>query len=101
MIMVWNQCVQEFIRSVEPDSERISALKEKAKLRLDRALNTEVNEQTVSFIVEDFYEVIKELLVAYMLKQGLRSSNHQCLISYFYKEIKNPSHSKRWGFLSL
>ncbi|MGC9309443.1 MAG: hypothetical protein ACP5D2_01985 [Candidatus Nanoarchaeia archaeon] len=40
----------------------------------------------VSLIFEDYYEIIKELLVAYLLKNGLRSKNHQCLISYFYKK---------------
>ena len=32
--------------------------------------------------------LIKEFLTAYLLKNGMRSSNHQCLISYFLK--KNP-----------
>ena len=46
----------------------------------------------VSFAVEDYYEVIKELLIAYMLIHGLRSKNHQCLISFFHKE--NPDYER-------
>ena len=88
--MDWGRCEREFIRKVEPDLERISSLREKARLRLKRAKNTVVTEETVSFIVEDYYEVVKELLVAYLLKNGLKSGNHQCLISYFYK--KNPDY---------
>jgi uncharacterized protein (UPF0332 family) len=42
----------------------------------------------IDFAVEDYYEVVKELLIAYLLKKGLRSQNHQCLISFFYKN--NP-----------
>ena len=87
--MDWGYCEREFIRKVESDQERISSLIEKAKLRLKRAKSTEVTEENISFIVEDYYEVIKELLVAYLLKNGLKSGNHQCLISYFYKENKN------------
>ena len=29
------------------------------------------------------YDVIKELLIALLLKAGLKSANHECLISYF------------------
>ena len=50
----------------------------------------------ISLVFEDYYEIIKELLVAYMLKNGLRSKNHQCMISYFFKE--NPDKGK-WSNL--
>ena len=51
-----------------------------------------VDEKTVSFIVEGYYEVIKELLVAYLLQNGLRAKNHQCLISYFSRENPDLEH---------
>lgn len=89
-IMPWEQCKKEFIRKVEPDKERVNSIKTKALLRLERARRTEKKPEMISLIFEDYYEVIKELLVAYMLKEGLRSSNHQCLISHFYK--KNPEY---------
>ena len=84
-IMGWNLCEREFIRKVNPDKERIKSIKRKAIQRLNRARDTKISLENVSFVVEDYYEVIKELLVAYLLKNGLRSKNHQCLISYFYK----------------
>ena len=90
--MNWDICLKEHIKKVEPDNERIESIKRKAILRLKRARETKVTLENVSFVVEDYYEVVKELLVAYMLKNGLRSKNHQCLISYFYKE--NPNHEK-------
>jgi uncharacterized protein (UPF0332 family) len=89
MIMSWKYCEKRFIRKVKIDSERVESIIDKAKKRLIRSKNTELNLEMVSFIVEDYYEVIKELLIAYLLKNGLRSKNHQCLISYFYRE--NPS----------
>ena len=88
MIMNWNLCERNFIRIVERDDVRIESIVAKVLLRLKRAEGSKVSEETVSFIVEDYYESIKELLVAYMLKGGMRSKNHQCLISYFLK--KNP-----------
>jgi len=81
----WSVCEKTFIRKVDVDKERVSSIVRKALQRLDRAMETRICKENVSFVVEDYYVVIKELLVAYLLKEGLRSKNHQCLISYFYK----------------
>ena len=86
--MNWKKCENEFIRKVEVDNERIDSIKKKALRRLERVRN----EKNADFAVEDYYEVVKELLTAYFLKNGLRSSNHQCLISYFLKE--NPDNER-------
>lgn len=83
--MNWEQCKKEFIRNVEVDLEKIESIIKTAELRLVYIKNNRVNEENVSFIVEGYYEVIKELLIALLLSKGLRSKNHQCLISYFYK----------------
>ncbi|MEI7718379.1 MAG: hypothetical protein WCI72_00810 [archaeon] len=88
-IMNWTLCERDFIKIVDADLEKIKSLKKKAEKRLVRA-RKELND--VDFATEDYYEVIKELLTAYMLKFGMRSKNHQCLISYFLKE--NPSLDK-------
>lgn len=85
-MMDWGECESKFIRKTEIDKERINSIIEKAEIRLKLAKTIKINEETVSFVVEDYYEVIKELLVAYLLSKGLKSSNHQCLITYFYKE---------------
>lgn len=87
-IMDWNYCLRTFVRRVEPDSNRIRSLRKRVRQRLDRAQKTEVTEDTVSLLVEDYYEVIKELLVCYLLQKGFVSKNHQCLISFFYQS--NP-----------
>jgi len=91
-IIDWNECEEKFIRKVDVDLERIKSIVKKAKDRLGRARNTEEKPENISFIVEDYYEVIKEMLVAYLLKNGLRARNHQCLISFFYKS--NPGYEK-------
>ena len=87
-VIDWKLCEKSFIRRVEIDLERIESLEKVVLIRLDRARKTRVTSENVSLVVEDYYEVIKELLVAYLLKNGIRSQNHQCLISYFAKE--NP-----------
>jgi len=97
-IMNWKECKRKFIRNVEVDEERIKSIIKKALQRLGRVKSNEVNLENVSFVVEDYYEVIKELLIAYLLKNGLKSKNHQCLISYFYKE--NPNYEKEAYLIS-
>jgi len=96
--MNWEECKRNFIKQVEIDIDRIKAIEEKAMLRLKRAKNTKINQENVFLVVEDYYEVIKELLVVYLLKNGLRSKNHQCLISYFY--IKNKLYEKESYLIS-
>lgn len=97
-IMNWKECESKFISKVEIDDNRIKSLLEKADLRLKRAKNTKLDQETVSLVVEDYYEVIKELLVAFLLKNGLKSKNHQCLISYFY--LKNKEYERQAFLIS-
>ncbi len=87
--MNWEQCKKEFIRNVEVDPEKIESMIKTAESRLNYIKTTKVSEENVSFVVEGYYEVIKEILVALLLSKGLRSKNHQCLISYFYKFYPN------------
>ena len=84
--MDWGLCKSKFIRVVEIDEEKIASIIETADKRLDFIKSNKVADSNVSFIVEGYYEIIKELLVALLLKNGLKSGNHQCLISFFYKQ---------------
>ena len=90
--MDWSECEKEFIRNVKVDGERIKSIIEKAMQRKEMLESIRVTEENASFIVEGYYEVIKELLVAYLLNNGLRSKNHQCLITYFYMNNKDYEH---------
>ena len=91
-IIDWKKCEEKFIRKVEIDKERVRSIQEKAMQRLELINKIDMNEKNVSFIVEGYYEVIKESLVAYLLLHGLRSKNHQCLISFFYKNNPDMEH---------
>ncbi|PJA71723.1 hypothetical protein CO153_00040 [Candidatus Pacearchaeota archaeon CG_4_9_14_3_um_filter_30_11] len=91
-LMNWKVCERDFIKRVEPDRERIDSIKKMAIKRFEKLKRDKFKEDEISFLVEGYYEVIKELLVAYLLKEGMRSKNHQCLITYFYKthpELEN------------
>lgn len=97
-LMDWNRCEREFVRDVEKDTERIASIKEQALLRLAMVKILPEREDMISFIVEGLYEVIKELLIAYLLQNGMRSQNHQCLITFFYK--KNPDYETEAHLIS-
>ena len=84
--MSWSECEKKFIRKVSVDSEKINSIIEMAQERWDFVKSLNVTEKNVSFIFDDYYEIVKELLVALMLKSGLRSRNHQCLFTFFAKE---------------
>jgi hypothetical protein len=53
------------------------------KARLKAIGQIKRDAETAPIIVEGYYEVIKELLSAVLLRQGFRSDNHECLISFF------------------
>lgn len=91
--MNWNECEKQFIKKVEIDPSRIKFLVKTSELRIKNLIEKKaVTNENVSFIIEDFYEAIKELLTALLLKNGMRSKNHQCLISFFYKNY--PEYEK-------
>jgi uncharacterized protein (UPF0332 family) len=85
-LMPWSECTKKFIRKVSVDASKINSLVEIAGKRRIFIQSVKVNSENVSFIFDGYYEVVKELLIALMLKNGLRSRNHQCLFTFFDKE---------------
>jgi len=81
--MSWDTCKKEHVRKVEVDNEKINSILEMSSARLDFLKKQKADEKTASIITEGYYEVIKELLTALLLKNSLKSSNHECLISFF------------------
>jgi len=82
-IMNWNICLQEHIKKVQPDKEKIKSIQKMCKIRLRVIKDIKLDKETASIIATDYYEVIKELLIALLLKNGLKSDNHECLVSFF------------------
>ncbi len=84
-LMDWTECEKIFVRQVSPDANKIKAIVKASEKREIFIAKIPEDSESISFIVENQYEIIKELLVALLLTKGVRSKNHQCLISYFYK----------------
>jgi len=82
-IMNWQQCLEEHITRVDKDSEKIKSIIRMCDVRLKIVKQIKINQETASVMAYDYYEVIKELLTALLLKNGLKSENHECLISFF------------------
>ena len=81
--MDFEKCKKEHLKLVEPDFDKIKSIVKVAEIRLKAIKQIQKDDETASIIVEGYYEIIKELLVALLLKNGLKSDNHECLISYF------------------
>jgi len=84
--MSWEECNNSYIRRVSIDNDKISSVITMARLRWEFLKSLNVTPKNVSFVFEGYYEVIKELLLALMLKKGMRSKNHQCLFTFFARE---------------
>ncbi len=85
-LMPWEECENKFIRKVSVDPGKIKSIVEMAKERLEFVHSLKAAEKNTSFIFDDYYEIIKELLVALMLKEGKRAKNHQCLFTFFARK---------------
>ena len=90
-IMNWEICEKEHIKKIQTDKEKIGSIIKLTNARLKVIKQINKDDETASIITADYYEVIKELLTALLLKHGFRSDNHECLISFlkkYYKEYE-------------
>ncbi len=89
-IMNWDICAEKHIKKAQQDDEKIKSIRKMCKIRMDVIRQVKLDEETASILATDYYEVIKELLTALLLKNGLKSDNHEYLISFF--NYKYPEH---------
>lgn len=82
-IIEWAICKKEHIRKISVDKDKIHAILKMCNVRLKFIKKQKADNETASIITENYYEIIKELLTALLLKNGLKSDNHECLISFF------------------
>jgi len=81
--MSWSTCLAGHISKVTPDEEKIKSMIKMCNVRLKTISQITVDDETASIVACDYYEIIKELLVGLLLKSGLKSDNHECLIAFF------------------
>ena len=88
-IMDWQLCLKEHIKKIEIDTEKISSLLKMVEVRKRVISQIKLDDETASVIVEDYYKIIQELLIGLLIKQGMKSDNHECLISFFKYNYPN------------
>ncbi len=67
------------------DKETANSLKKLAEIRL----NDVEKLSTTTLKVESYYEIIKELITAFMALNGYKSYSHECLISFLFSFSKD------------
>ena len=69
--MGWDACIKEHIRNISVDEDKINSILKMCIIRLKFIKRQIIDDESSSFIIEDYYEIIKELLTALLLKNGL------------------------------
>jgi len=78
------------IFKISKDERRSNALKYLAKNRYSH-----LNELKEPYrIIEEYYEIIKELITAFMYKEGFKTLSHKSLVEFAGKNIKILSSSE-------
>ena len=93
-IMDWEICLKAHVKKVQVDRERINSILKMSDILLKVTKQIKRDEETISVIVANYYEIIKELLTALLLKNGMKSDNHECLISFFKKHYNYEYENK-------
>ena len=82
-IMKWDLCKKDYIKKVDHDIDKMNSIIRMCKAREKLIVKAEIDDETAPVIASDYYEIIKELLIVLLLKYKMKSSNHECLISFF------------------
>lgn len=77
----------EEIFKITKDEKRANALKEIAKNRFSNISSLKEPYR----IIEEYYEIIKELLTAFMYSKGFKTLSHKSLLEFSSKNIKELS----------
>lgn len=82
-MMDWKECKESHIKEVELDADKIKSLIKMSEIELKIVDAIPLDDNSASKLAKDYYEIIKELLIALLLSHGLKSDNHECLVSFF------------------
>lgn len=77
------------VTKIRPDNEKARALLKMTELHERRAQATPLPDMA-TLVVEEYYEIVKELITAIMSCDGWKTTSHELLIAYlakFYPEF--------------
>ena len=90
--MNWDECIKQKVKKTKPDPERAKSLKQLAEKRLYE-IHKRRSDTYPEFIVEDYYETIKELITSLLYLEGYKSYSHECLITFLKKHYQQTINS--------
>lgn len=79
--MRWDDCLEYKVKKVKENPEQAKAILELAKRRLESTKKRRKDEYP-QFLIESYYEVIKELISSLLAIHGYKSYSHECLVSF-------------------
>lgn len=86
----WKKCLEKSVKKVEIDQEMALSIFKMCLVRERVISMIQRDQETISPVTEDYYEIIKELLVCLILLHGMKSKDHECLIAFFKEHY--PEH---------
>jgi uncharacterized protein (UPF0332 family) len=79
--MRWDDCLDYKVKKVKENPEQAKDLLELAKRRLE-SIRKRRKDEYPQFLIESYYETIKELISALLAIHGYKSYSHECLVSF-------------------
>jgi hypothetical protein len=89
-MLPWDE-TSDKVSKIRPDGEKAKSLLKVAELHEKRARMTPLPEMA-TLLVEEYYEIIKELVTAIMSCDGWKTTGHELLVGYlaeFYPEFNH------------
>ena len=83
----WDESSDKVSR-IRQDKEKAKSLIKVVELR-EKNIAKINNDEFVTLIIEDYYEIIKELITAIMSIDGWKTVSHEILIGYLNKFTRN------------
>jgi len=104
---------QGWIKERTPDKAKAKSLVESSKHRFDYFKSLIVNDISSNYIIENMYDVIRELVEAKMILDGYKTYSHEAMVSYlkvigftdlevkFTDELRETRHRTKYsGFIT-
>lgn len=77
--------MSEEILTITPDKEKVNSILKMVEIRTERIQNTSDVEKFSSLLIEDYYELIKELTTALLNLSGYKTLSHKILFDWLSK----------------
>ena len=92
--MKWEDCIEYKVKKVKENPEQAEALLKIAKRRLE-SIKKRRKDEYPQFLIESYYETIKELILSLLSIHGYKSYSHECLVIFldeYYSDFLSDYH---------